>query len=532
MTVLYAFFRADFLDDFETVESVELDVFLCNHVLHCRRKFCVHLFGFPLRVEKERAAVFKVGEHVVTKHVGFVVASHEVGLVDEVSASDGLVAETQVGDCDTARLFGVVCKVCLRVFVGVVADDFDGVLVCADGAVRAETVELARDCACVGCVDLFGDVQGMESDVVVDADGESVFLFTAHVLVDCVDHGGIEFLAAETVTTAEHFFLYACFVECGHDVEVERFALCARLFGSVHNRDNFCGCGDGFDECVLREGAIKSDFQKADFVSSCVEVVNGFFNGFRARTHDDDHAIRIGCAVVVDEVVFSSCERADFVHLRLNDCGDSVIVFVACFSVLEVDVGVLSRALLMRMLGVESACAELVHFLEIDERLDFVVFDDVDFVNFVRGAETVEEVEERNAGFDCGKIGHESEVHNFLHAVCSEHSKTGLTACHNVRVIAEDVECVTRYASCGYVKHARKQFARNFVHVGDHEQQALACRERARQSTCRQRTVNRTCSACFGLHFGNFKNVAKRFFLPWPAQSSQFSAMGDDGVIG
>ena len=64
-----AFFRADFLDDFETVESVELDVFLCNHVLHCRRKFCVHLFGFPLRVEKERAAVFKVGEHVVTKHV-------------------------------------------------------------------------------------------------------------------------------------------------------------------------------------------------------------------------------------------------------------------------------------------------------------------------------------------------------------------------------------------------------------------------------------------------------------------------------
>ena len=83
----------------------------------------------------------------------------------------------------------------------------------------------------------------MESDVVVDADGESVFLFTAHVLVDCVDHGGIEFLAAETVTTAEHFFLYACFVECGHDVEVERFALCARLFGSVHNRDNFCGCG-------------------------------------------------------------------------------------------------------------------------------------------------------------------------------------------------------------------------------------------------------------------------------------------------
>ena len=64
-----ALLGADLLDDFQAIESVEFDVFLCDHVLHCRREFCVHFFGLPLRVEKERAAVFKVGEHVIAENV-------------------------------------------------------------------------------------------------------------------------------------------------------------------------------------------------------------------------------------------------------------------------------------------------------------------------------------------------------------------------------------------------------------------------------------------------------------------------------
>ena len=121
----------------------------------------------------------------------------------------------------------------------------------------------------------------MEGDVVVDADGESILLLAAHILVDRVDHRGVEFFAAEAVATAEHFFFHACFVESGYDVEIERFALCAGFFGSVHNRDGLDGFGDSLDKCVLGERTIKSDFQKTDFVSSCVEVVDGFFNRFR-----------------------------------------------------------------------------------------------------------------------------------------------------------------------------------------------------------------------------------------------------------
>ena len=70
-------------------------------------------------------------------------AGDEVGLIDVVRALDELVAEAQVADGDAAGLLGVVLEVSLDELIGVVADDLDGVLVRADGAVAAETPELA-----------------------------------------------------------------------------------------------------------------------------------------------------------------------------------------------------------------------------------------------------------------------------------------------------------------------------------------------------------------------------------------------------
>ena len=57
----------------------------------------------------------------------------------------GLIAEAQVADGDAAGLLGVILEVGLDVLVGMVADDLDGVLVGANGAVAAQTPELALD---------------------------------------------------------------------------------------------------------------------------------------------------------------------------------------------------------------------------------------------------------------------------------------------------------------------------------------------------------------------------------------------------
>ena len=74
-------------------------------------------------------------DHVELVEVGGVVARDEVRLGDVVGGLDRGVAEAQMADRDTAGLLGVVLEVRLDLFVRVVADDFDRVLVGADGAV-------------------------------------------------------------------------------------------------------------------------------------------------------------------------------------------------------------------------------------------------------------------------------------------------------------------------------------------------------------------------------------------------------------
>ena len=74
-------------------------------------------------------------------------AGNEVGLVDIIGALDGLVTETQMADGDAAGLLGVILEICLNILIGMVADNLNGVLVCADSAVAAEAPEFALDCA-------------------------------------------------------------------------------------------------------------------------------------------------------------------------------------------------------------------------------------------------------------------------------------------------------------------------------------------------------------------------------------------------
>src|SRR5581483_2893879 len=87
----------------------------------------------------------------------------------------------------------------------VLADDLDGILICAYGAVSAESVEhrahdavgLGRE---VGIV-----VQTAVTDIVANADGKVFFgLGKLEVVVDGFDHGRREFLGRQPVTSANN----------------------------------------------------------------------------------------------------------------------------------------------------------------------------------------------------------------------------------------------------------------------------------------------------------------------------------------
>ena len=168
-------------------------------------RFCVQLLVAPLAVEQERAAVLQAWRPCRTcvTYAGLWQAMKSAASI-RYGRLDRRLAEAQVGNGQTAGLLGVVSEVRLRVHIGVVADDLDGVLVRADGAVRAQAIELAADRAGrSGVEDLAGRQAGI-GHIVHNADGEVVL---RRVELEVVKHslnvGRRELLGAQAVAAAD-----------------------------------------------------------------------------------------------------------------------------------------------------------------------------------------------------------------------------------------------------------------------------------------------------------------------------------------
>ena len=95
----------------------------------------------------------------------------------------------------------------------------------------------------------------------------------------------------------------------------------------------------------------------------------------------------------------------------------------------------------------------------------------------------------------------------------AQHGKAGLTAGHDVGMIAEDVQSVGGHGTGGHVEHAGQQLAGDLVHVGDHQQQALRGGVGGGQRAGGQRAVDGTGSAGLRLHLDNLDGGAEDVLL-------------------
>ncbi len=250
-------------------------------------------------------------------------------------------------------------------------------------------------------------------------------------------------------------------------------------------------------------------FDDADLVAVGVEVVDGLFGGLAYGAHGNDDAVGVGGAVVVEQTIFAAGDDRNLVHVFFNDFGHLGVGGVASFAVLEEDVAVFSEAACLGVFGAEAAAAELGERFAVEQGSDFVLVNDFDFLDFVAGAETVEEVDKGNRTLDRGEVGYTRQVHYFLNGTFGKHGEAGLANRHYVLVVTEDAQCMAGDGACRHVEHARKHFAGDFVHVGNHQQEALRCGESVGEHAVHQRAVNGAGSAAFALHFLNQNRLAE-----------------------
>jgi hypothetical protein len=354
-------------------------------------------------------------------------------------------------------------------------------------------------------------------DIVVDAHGEVVLRMRLGQLVeDAPGHGGREFLGREAVTAADDDRelrqrdapVGECFRDDGDDILVERLADGARLFGTVENGDFADGFGESCEEGFGGEGPIEANFEQAQLFAASIQCVNGLLDCAGGGAHEDDDAVGVGRAVVVEEPVTAAGLGGKAVHHVLHDDRAGEVVGVAGFAGLEEDVGVLCRSAEDGAVGGERAQAMGADGLFVEEGEDGFVGDGEDFVDLVGGAEAIEEVHEGDAGFKRREVGNGRKISSFLHRVRGKHCIAGLAAAHDVGVIAEDRQRMRGDRARGHVHHGGGELACDLVHVGDHEQQALGGGERGGKCAALEGSMHGAGSAALALHLGDDRNRA------------------------
>ena len=258
------------------------------------------------------------------------------------------------------------------------------------------------------------------------------------IIIHCLDHGRSEFLAAEAISAADHFDIFACFSQRGHDIFIQRLAERTGFFGTVQNGNALAGCGECFDKFLGSERAIQTNFNESEFITFSIQIVDGFLNYICAAAHADDYVLSIFCSDIVKQMIAAAGDLADFVHIVLDGLRNRIVVRIRSFTCLEINIRVLSGTAEMGMIRVHSACTETCHCITVKQFVHICIVDHFDLLYFMRSTEAIEEVAERNAGLDRGKMCYQCQVHNFLHGSRCQESKSGLTAGHYVTVISED----------------------------------------------------------------------------------------------
>ena len=339
--------HADLDGQVNGVDGVELDVILGDVALGIGLQMMVQLVHIPLAVDHEHAAGLDVIDHLeALGDIAGVVAGHKVGLVDIIRRTDGLITEAQMADGDAAGLLGVVLEVGLHILVGMVADDLDRVLVCADSAVAAQTPELALDGAfCGGVRAVLVLFEREVRHVVHDADGELMLrLVLLQFVVNSEDGSRRRILGAEAVAAANDGSLDTCVGQSGHNVHVQRLAQRAGLLRAVEDCNLLGGSRDGCDQLVCTERTVQANLNQADFLAVCVHVVDNFLSNVVDGAHRNNDAVSVGGAVVVEQLVVRAEFLIDLAHVLFDNCGQFVIVPVAGLAVLEEDITVFRAA--------------------------------------------------------------------------------------------------------------------------------------------------------------------------------------------
>ena len=182
------------------------------------------------------------------------------------------------------------------------------------------------------------------------------------------------------------------------------------------------------------------NFYKTNFFAFFSKVVDNFFSNITDRTHGNDNAVSIRSTVVIEKTIVCTELFVDFVDVFFYNGRKSIVSRVAGFAVLEENITVFVRTTHCRMFRIQGMSTEFLYGIHVEHVFKISIIPSFDFLDFMRSAETVEEVDESNFTFQSGKVSNRSKIHYFLRIAFCKHGNTSLAAGINIGMITENVQ--------------------------------------------------------------------------------------------
>src|SRR6202140_2587041 len=218
------------------INDENTQMFLDDLLLEFPGQVIPHFGGSKRRIQQHARARNGPRQHVHVFDEREMVAADEIGSINQIGGANWQRAKPQMRDRHGARLLRVIDEVALRVIPSLLADNLDGVLVCADRTVGPEAVENRAD-----GVRALGGKSGIVfeagmRDVVVNANREMIARRgTIELVENGLGHGRRELLRRQPVTPANNTEVAPYFGKGSDNIEVERFANASRFLGAIQD---------------------------------------------------------------------------------------------------------------------------------------------------------------------------------------------------------------------------------------------------------------------------------------------------------
>ena len=223
-----------------------------------------------------------------------------------------------------------------------------------------------------------------------------LWLWQFKILEYCNNLSWCSITRTKTVTTTNDKRLTLVIVKCALNVKIQWLTFSSWLLSTVKNSNALNCSRKSLLKEVNREWTIQMNCNHTNLLTLLNKIVDSLACSFCSRTHQYDNVLSILCTIVVEQVIFTTCDRRDLTKVILNNSRNFIIVFVASLTVCEECLRILSSTACNRALWRQSTITETLDVSWINKRLDCFLVNLFNLMIFMRCTETVEEVDERN----------------------------------------------------------------------------------------------------------------------------------------